>query len=345
MERKNYYLVDIVKLICAVLVVAIHTGPFLSVNETLNYFVVQILGRIAVPFFFVASAFLFFRKLDYVAGLKSKENLRMLRKYILRLLRVYVIWTIIYLIPLVFEWMQGGIDGSTIPRFIRNFLFTGSYYHLWFLPAMMFSTCLVYALLMKFKTTRVIEVGLVLYIIGMLVNVYGSVLLKIPLLGDGINFYLKIFETTRNGLFFGMIYTTIGFYIATSRFALSKSDLLKRTLVCFVLLFIEGFFIKGIQLDTPRTSMYLTLLPFMFYFFLYVISFDLKFSERYITFRACSTLIYFSHILFKLILDILPFNYNSLVYFIIVLVLAVDFAYIVYTLSKKSKFAILRYLI
>lgn len=344
MERKNYYLIDIVKLICAILVVAIHTGPFLSINGTLNYFVVQILGRMAVPFFFVVSAFFFFQKLDYVAGLKSKENLKKLMRYVIRLLRLYLVWTLIYLVPLSISWLQGGIDASTFPRFIRDFFFTGSYYHLWFLPAMLFSTCFVYVLLMKFKAIKIVEIGLVLYFIGMLVNVYGSVFMKIPLLGDGIKLYLQVFDTTRNGLFFGTIYTTIGLYIANNRFHLTRLDLGRRTLVSFVLLFIEGFFLRGIHMDNALTSMYIMLLPFMFYFFLFIITFDLRSHARYQTFRICSTLIYVSHIMFKLILDALPFEYNSFVYFAIIVVLAVDFAYIVYTLSKRKELRFLRIL-
>lgn len=342
MERKNYYLVDVVKLICSILVVAVHTGPFLSIDATLNYFVVQILGRIAVPFFFVASAFFFFKKLDYEAGLLSRENLRALRKFVFRIGKLYLIWTLIYLIPLSIQWFHGGMDGSTIVRFIRNFFFTGSYYHLWFLPSMIFAMCFVYVLLAKFKLMKVIEIGLILYVIGMLINVYGSIVVHIPLLGNGIKLYLQIFETTRNGLFFGTIYMAIGFYIANGRFRMNQSELCKRTLISFGLLCIEGFFLRGLGIDTPLTSMYLMLLPFMFYFFLYVISFDLKFHERFLTFRACSTLIYLSHILFVLVLDALPFEYFSLVYFVIVLVLAVDFSYIVYLLSKKKQFAILR---
>ena len=58
-ERKTYYALDVAKFISAFLVVCIHTGPLLDVDATGNFILVQILARLAVPFFFVASGFLF----------------------------------------------------------------------------------------------------------------------------------------------------------------------------------------------------------------------------------------------------------------------------------------------
>lgn len=349
MERKDYYLVDIIKLICAILVVGMYCGPLLSVNETLNYFVVNILGRIAYPFFFVASSFFFFRKLEYVAGLKSKENLKLLRNYIIRLCVLYIIWTLLYAIVLFIQVQTQIIVEYTMVDFIRNFFFAGSYYHLWVLPAMIFSTILVYVLLMKFKTLQVLEIGIVLYLIGMVINIYGSALLKVPFIGDIIKVYLDVFVTAKNGLFFGFLYTATGYYIATSKFNLSKSDLFKRTMICFLLVFIEGFFLRGLGIENVDAIMYITLVPFIFYFFLYILEFDINFSERFLTFRACSSLVYFLFPVFIVILNVLPFDYfswpfGSIIYFIFLLILAVDAAYLIYKASKQKQLKFLRIL-
>ena len=73
-ERKTYYALDVAKFISAFLVVCIHTGPLLDVDATGNFILVQILARLAVPFFFVASGFLFFRKLDFKREYNDYEN-------------------------------------------------------------------------------------------------------------------------------------------------------------------------------------------------------------------------------------------------------------------------------
>ena len=349
MERKNYYLVDIIKLICAILVVGMYCRPFLSVNETLDYFIVNILGRIAYPFFFVASSFFFFRKLEYVAGLKSKENLRLLRNYLLRLCALYIVWTLFYLIPLSIQISTGDISNYAVMDFVRDFFFAGSYYHLWVLPAMIFSTCIVYILLIKFKTLQVLEIGMVLYLLGMLINVYGALLLKIPFIGDIIKLYQDVFVTAKNGLFFGILYTTIGYYIVSSRFNLSKLDLFKRTAICFILVFVEGFFLRGLEIENVDTIMYITLVPFIFYFFLYILMFNINFSERFLTFRACSSLVYFLFPVFIVVLNTLPFHYyewnlGSVWYFVFLLILTVDAAYLIYKASKQKQLKFLRIL-
>ena len=55
--------IDGVKLLAALLVVAIHTGPLLSFDAYAEFLLTGVIGRLAVPFFFMASGFLFFRKL------------------------------------------------------------------------------------------------------------------------------------------------------------------------------------------------------------------------------------------------------------------------------------------
>ena len=60
-QRNNS--IDIFRLICAVLVIIIHTRPFEDQNELLGYIVVQILPRIAVPFFFCVSGYYYFHAL------------------------------------------------------------------------------------------------------------------------------------------------------------------------------------------------------------------------------------------------------------------------------------------
>ena len=60
--EKQYAVIDIAKYVSALLVVCVHTFPFLEMNETFNLYFIQIVCRLAVPFFFVVSAFFFFRK-------------------------------------------------------------------------------------------------------------------------------------------------------------------------------------------------------------------------------------------------------------------------------------------
>ncbi|WP_455717576.1 acyltransferase family protein, partial [Anaerosporobacter sp.] len=132
-EVKSFYGIDIVKFICAILVVSIHIAPFGS-NEKLsflNYWVQNYLARVAVPFFFVTSGFFLFRKTRY-----DSFDIHVPIQYAKKLFRLYVIWTVIYgpfILKEILTDENGVIHG--IIRFVRKFIFTGSYFVLWFYSA------------------------------------------------------------------------------------------------------------------------------------------------------------------------------------------------------------------
>ena len=132
MERKNYYALDIAKFISAFLVICIHCGPLLDVSETGNFVLVQIIARLAVPFFFVASGFLLFQKIDLQREWNDYENKAKLKHYVGRLCKIYLIWTILYLPFNYLLVSENGISLMEILRYLRDFFFTGSYYHLCF---------------------------------------------------------------------------------------------------------------------------------------------------------------------------------------------------------------------
>ena len=92
MVKKQYAAVDIAKYVSALLVVCIHTFPFIDINEMLNTYFIQTICRLAVPFFFMISGYFLFRKIH-----NEEEDKDVLKKYLFRLLKIYLIWTVIYL--------------------------------------------------------------------------------------------------------------------------------------------------------------------------------------------------------------------------------------------------------
>ena len=59
--KRQYSAIDIARYISALLVVCIHTFPFLEISETFNTYWIHTICRLAVPFFFTTSGFFFFR--------------------------------------------------------------------------------------------------------------------------------------------------------------------------------------------------------------------------------------------------------------------------------------------
>jgi surface polysaccharide O-acyltransferase-like enzyme len=119
-QRNNT--VDIFRLIASYCIVALHIH-FENTHPNL-YGVISLLSRWGVPFFFLIGGYYFQRSLD-------KHGFSAFRKTFVRIFIIYVIVSIVYLPLTNFSF---GIKS----------LFTGDYFHLWFLPSMLLGLCVLY---------------------------------------------------------------------------------------------------------------------------------------------------------------------------------------------------------
>ena len=338
MEKVYYKAIDYAKVICAILVVCVHTGPLLSINEEMNFFLVQVLARCAVPFFFLSSAFFFFKKIDRSKDLDEDCNIHALRKYLFHLGRMYLFWSLVYFSIQIVIWIAGGFTMHSFLLYVRDFFFRGSYYHLWFLPALMLGVFLVYTLLSVLKDEEVLFGSLILYGIGMLINVYGDVLKVIPVVGSLLKIYSTIFATARNGFFFAPIFVMMGYYLAQKKLRMNKWILYPGLILSFGLLVFEAYTIKSFGIMNDLTCMYVSLLPLVFILFQVLLTFR---SNKKTTpvLRNGSTLLYLSHCYFTFLLQYVPIiNENSLLYFIFTMIISIGFMIGYMRMSHKWTF-------
>ena len=149
-KRVNYPNLDLTKLLMAFFVVEIHTRPLQDLPPA--EFIVKGIDVLAVPFFFIASAFLCFRGLkgEHFATADSRGSVRV-RKTTGRLLRLYLTWTVIFLPVTVFgDVLQGKGLLWSVAAFVRGALFIGQNFYswpLWYLLASVIAFALVYLLL------------------------------------------------------------------------------------------------------------------------------------------------------------------------------------------------------
>ncbi|MDD7499359.1 MAG: acyltransferase family protein [Sodaliphilus sp.] len=125
---RTYHSIDILKVVAALLVVAIHARPFVGKTYPLY---ISLFSRMAVPVFFVVSAFFFFRK---------KPDTAQLKHYVRRMGWLYAFWFVVeayFTIDGVFSATTGAfwsrsptssVDSSSIPLFRAR----GSSWHLSF---------------------------------------------------------------------------------------------------------------------------------------------------------------------------------------------------------------------
>ncbi|MGL5541193.1 MAG: acyltransferase family protein, partial [Erysipelotrichaceae bacterium] len=204
MTKKHYPQLDIVKYIAALLVICAHVYKIFE-NPVLNYTVVSVFARLAVPFFFSSAA--------YMVACK-RHNPGYIKRYLVNLTLTYLIFSLLYLpfgIRFVFETV--GTAWWLVPlTFLGGFFYAGTYYHLWFIPGIITALLLMEWLLKRFSLKTIFWIATGLYLIGSYETYY--YVWANPILQSGFDALLSLFVTTRNGLFLGLFFVWVGYAIA-----------------------------------------------------------------------------------------------------------------------------------
>ena len=333
MNKKEYAAIDIARYISALLVVCIHTYPFIDISETFNIFWLQTICRLAVPFFFVVSGFFFFKKQTE----DENENRELLKKYVSRLLKLYIIWTIIYIPYTIWNYSTTGFAWYSIFAYIRDFFMSGSYYHLWFLPALMIGMVLVCKMYEKKGLSFTLKASLALYIIGYFINIYAPIWESLPVVKILYGFFTKTIVTPRNGIFFAPLFLSMGMLLAKTK-GVSKKESKIGFIVSFLFLVVEVTIYYKLHLLQYLSSMFITLIPAVYFMVSYLLKVKIPYKEQYKIFRQESVLIYTSHILFVKVLFLFSPKMNLIVYF---LTLACSQCFASIVIRNKEKYPIL----
>lgn len=276
--------IDIAKFIASILVITLHTHPFIEHNSNLYFVVCVVLARLAVPLFFICSG--------YFIGIygilnNDKKFLHLLKKYI----KIFIIWSLIYL-PITFHISNRSSISlySKICIFLQQILFLAPAF-MWYLMAAIVGFIMLYFLLkLNIALKYISMIGLALYFLGCLGNSYNF------LFGEKYQIYYDFFLTTRNGAFFGFPYILCGYCI--SKFNILKGfsfrSLLMTSLGVFVMYFCEVYLVQQHSQYNADTSMYFLLLPLVVLIFMMLLKFDntilLKIKSKNIA--IASTVIY-----------------------------------------------------
>jgi surface polysaccharide O-acyltransferase-like enzyme len=139
-------------------VIAIHTHPFENCENKnfLNGY--NILVNLAVPFFFLASGYLLAVKMEYPYG----KDLTRLKEQLLKIIKMYLTWTLIYLPMAVYNFISSGTSFiKSVCLYIRGFVFIGQQYNswqLWYLLSTIYALIII-GVILKLKQNSAILVG------------------------------------------------------------------------------------------------------------------------------------------------------------------------------------------
>lgn len=296
--QTEYKGLDLVKFIMALLIVVLHTHPFDGISDVLNFTTADVLGRVAVPFFFAATGFLMERKL------KNSGNMnKVVGKYVWNILKLYLIWTVIYF-PIIICYgkitcEERGLKYAVL-AFFRDTVLSGSYVHLWYLPATMTGVVLVFYAIKGLGMKKAGILFAVLYLMGLLTQSYFGVLLKI-LDSDGFVWGLllavkKVMVTCRNGIFFGSVFIYIGAAVARRPTEMAKWKALSGMVLSVLFLWIEEVCLYRYGV-VREPDMYLMLAPAAY--FLLCMALQIRTDRSTVWFREMSKNLYFVHMIFK----------------------------------------------
>ena len=208
MNKERNCSIDIFRLVCAILVVAIHTKPFLDQNSTLGFVATQILPRIAVPFFFLVSGFYYIEKLERGENCAAKT--------IWKTFKLYLFWSIVYFIKdfIIFIFDGDHTFKSVLFFFYEkavHFLYYGAEYHLWYFVALLISMIII-AMAYKLKIQKaVVIITVILFVFGLLGESYYYIGNSISIVNKIIN--ISDFATIRRIFLTGLPFFSAGYFV------------------------------------------------------------------------------------------------------------------------------------
>lgn len=298
--------IDILKFICAVLVVSIHVPPFSGVNWIVNFGLVNFAARIAVPFFFVSSAYFLFRKAFTEGAFDSSVVIA----YIKRILRIYVIWSLIYMPFSYIHMREAGLSAKCfLAIYAKNFIFSSGYGHLWYLNAAGFAYIfLLIVLSLKIRLAFVACFACAMYLIGLCTQSWFGLiepLRRFPLLWDFLRSVKMLISTARNGLFEGLLFVLIGMFFARHEVKMKMKTAVLCLFGSLAFFAAEAFTLTRIGW-AKEYDMYLGLVPTVFFLFCTALNIKLPDAPVYKKLRTLSSLIYFVHMLAAECLMLIP---------------------------------------
>lgn len=345
--KKENGAVDIAKIIMALLVVVIHKPIFNS--DFLNYISGSVICSVAVPFFFAASSYFFFNKID-----KGNDDNKSLLSFEKRLFKLYLIWTLIYLPCLFVKYNTGHYEDLSIKIFlgqmiltVKNFFLSTSFVHLWYVNALMLSVAVIYLLYRKLNYKVVFIICILIALLARIILVFCS---EKSLLGT---LYGYIPTVLKNSFERGILCSSCGFFLNKSSKCKSRNEI-KYGVVMTIASLLALIAVGVLNFISDNDALEF-LLPFLAFanaaaLLSVCLRVELKPSKVYVALRKYSTLIYFSHLimmsdLFRFIsfkTGITAFTDNRPLIYFITVGFAVLISTLVIWLSEKEKFKFLR---
>ena len=300
--------IDLAKLIASWMIVAIHTGLFSDINETLYFAVIHVLCRIAVPFFAICSGYFLGKKCIFERNPESAEaNGKVFWKQWKKLVLIYAFWTVVYLFVSIPNWIKSGwFSAWAFVDYVVAAFTKGPYYHLWYLLGMIYVLPMCYIVICWIHRKYWTGMTILLWICEIFGYAYGYVFSVAPEwimdVLSRFDVFIRLLSLLLTGMMISQKEINRGIWCLTG------------FMISFVLLFGEAFALKSVGQEA--VSYIFFTLPTAYFLFNCIHKLKMKLPVKNTSRMAeISMVIYCIHpILVNLSKSVVP---NSIIHFLL----------------------------
>lgn len=292
MTKKIYASLDVAKYVMALMILLGHVSNEWAHITGIWHYILSC--DFTVPAFFSISGFLFFNKIEQLET--KEERNQYYKKWSIRVWKMYLVWSLIYLLLVFTGWCIYGVTEEKILSSIHRWALFSTYSTIWFLPALWVGGSIIYILYSHTNWKQTLIITGLLWMIGVIMGPYSD-LFSSNIVRDVHNIYMSIFFTFRNGVFYGSVYFLVGYYCLKFMGKISFWKSTMAFLLCYILFFIEAVVMHRL-VQAPDTDMAAFMLPSVFFLIIALAQFELKPRPIYTTLRNQSMLIFCGQRLF-----------------------------------------------
>ena len=198
MTARKVPALDWFRMAAVVLAVMNHTSPLADLCPGVDFWLTRVLARVAVPFFLMVSG--------YFLALGAWRGLQ---RFFLHTACLYLVGVLLYL-PLNFY------AGISPVAWLRGLLWEGTFYHLWYFPALLWGVGIA-CLLSRLGMRAALGIAGLLYLVGLGGDSYFGLTDQVPALHSLYAALFQVTEYTRNGLFYAPLFLLLGAWLAAHK--------------------------------------------------------------------------------------------------------------------------------
>ena len=280
---------DVAKMLFAIIVVGIHQ-PIFSGDAYVGTWLWM--GRLAVPFFFITSAFLFFLRNPGPAELK---------KYVVRMLKLYGVWFFVMLpYTIQLRYVADYSVAGNVAHFVQLFLLDSTFRGSWFLSALLIAIPLVYWGERKLGLRWMLAIAVV---VELFLLSYAWRFAMPTSIADALTAFTHDFPDVHCSFLAAMIYVVIGCIIARWWTSISQLSVKRLWITAIALTATMAAWIIVKEKCWHISTRTLLLVPAVTAIFLAVVRSEVNLKLPYRALRKTSTIVYISHFLFIFLLS------------------------------------------